>query len=92
MSFSDKGVFGTIGVLIIAFLAIAFFIKLLPIILIMGVAIWGIVKLSKLFESKKNNKFVNNEKSNVSEVSKDDDVFDFEKQDVVDVDYTEIKK
>lgn len=92
MSFSNKGILGTIIVLFIAFLAIFFFIKLLPILVIMGVAIWGIVKISKLLEGKKRHAFSSSGKDNISEVSKDDNVFDFEKQDVVDVEYTEIKK
>lgn len=93
MSFSNKSVFGTIGALIIAILAISLFVKILPVILIAGVTIWGVVKITKWFENKSNGKMGSNKKEKISsEFASSDDEFGYDKENVVDVDYTEVKR
>ncbi|KOF57182.1 MULTISPECIES: hypothetical protein [Clostridium] len=93
MSFSNKTVLGTIGGLIIAFLAITLFIKILPVILVVGLTIWGVFKITKWFESKSNKKMEFSKKDEVtSEFSSEDKGFGYDKDNVVDVDYTEVKK
>lgn len=93
MSFSNKGIFGAVLAIFIAFFAISLFIKILPIIAVMGLAIWGITKITKFFENKNVNKFEKTSKRNIeTEVMKDENDFEYEKRSAVDVDYTEIKK
>lgn len=93
MSFSNKRVFGTIGALIIAILAISLFIKALPVLLIAGVTIWGVFKITKWFENKSNGKMGANKKEKISsEFASADDEFSYDKENVVDVDYTEVKR
>ncbi|MFL0248891.1 hypothetical protein ACJDT4_00530 [Clostridium neuense] len=93
MSFSNKRILGTIGGLVIAFLAISLFIKILPVLLVAGVTIWGVFKITKWFENKSSRKMQTNKKDKISEeFSSIDEEFAYNKDNVVDVDYTEIRK
>jgi|GEM_PF-2372021 len=93
MSFSNKRVFGTIGVLVIAILAISLFIKILPVLLVAGVTIWGVFKITKWFENKSSGKMQTNKKDKIAEeFSSTDEEFAYDKDNVVDVDYTEIRR
>lgn len=87
MSFSNKGIWGTILFVVIIFLAASLFIKLLPFIIVAGLAIWGISKISKVIENKKKDKINNFKEDNFT----DKHNFNSEQDDVIDVDYTEVK-
>lgn len=93
MSFSNKRILGTIGGLIIAILAITLFIKILPILLIAGVAIWGVFKITKWFENRSKGKMESIKKDKISsEFANKKGNFGYDKENVVDVDYTEVKR
>lgn len=93
MSFSNKRALSTIGILIIAILAISLFVKILPVLLVAGVTIWGVFKITKWFENKSSGKMQTNRKDKIAEeFSSADEEFVYDKDNVVDVDYTEIKR
>lgn len=93
MSFSNKRIFSAIGILIIAILAMSLFIKILPVLLVAGVTIWGVFKITKWFENKSSGKMQNNKKDKIAEeFSSTDEEFAYDKDNVVDVDYTEIRR
>ncbi|WP_242874800.1 MULTISPECIES: hypothetical protein [Clostridium] len=87
MSFSNKGIWGTILFAVIIFIVALLFIKLLPFIIVAGLAIWGISKISKVVENKKKDKIDNFKEDNFA----GEHNFDSEQGDVIDVDYTEVK-
>lgn len=87
MSFSNKGIWGTILFAVVIFLVASLFIKLLPFIIVAGLAIWGISKISKVIENKKKDKINNFKEDNFT----DKHNFNSEQDDVIDVDYTEVK-
>ena len=87
MSFSNKGIWGTILFVVIIFLVASLFIKLLPFIIVAGLAIWGISKISKVMENKKKDKINNFKEDNFT----DKHNLNSEHDDVIDVDYTEVK-
>lgn len=93
MSFSNKRTLGTIGALIIAILAMSLFIKALPVLLVAGITIWGVFKITKWFENKSSGKMETNKKDKIAEeFSSTDEGFGYDKDNIVDVDYTEIKR
>lgn len=93
MSFSNKRILGTIGGLVIALLAISLFIKILPVILVAGVTIWGVFKVTKWFENKSSGKMKFMKKDKISsEFTSEDKGFGYDRDNIVDVDYTEVKR
>lgn len=80
--------FLTVLKVIIALILINIFIKVFPMLVVVGIAGWGIVKLIKYIKNSNKN-FINNTKQKVSNTTKDDD-FDLNGKKVVDVEYEDI--
>ncbi|KHD37277.1 hypothetical protein NL50_08110 [Clostridium acetobutylicum] len=84
MSFLNKDIFRNIAILGIVILAALLFIKLIPVIIIGGLAIWGVSKISKMKKVKK--------KDPIDDFSKEDTTFNSDKDTIIDVDYTEVRR
>ncbi|URZ05226.1 hypothetical protein [Clostridium felsineum] len=88
MSFLNKNIFKTIAVLAIIILAAILFIKLVPYIIVAGLAIWLILKFTKKVD--KTNKDKDYKIKNDSFKTQNTG-FSNEKETIIDVDYTEVK-
>ncbi|KZL91228.1 hypothetical protein [Clostridium magnum] len=92
MDFVNKNFSGTFKI-IIAIAAMFVFIKILPLLLIVGLIAWTGFKGVRYFKARAHKKVNKHEKMDVStNIDGNGDPFDFTGKNVVDVEYEEIRK
>ncbi|CAB1248148.1 conserved hypothetical protein [Clostridiaceae bacterium BL-3] len=82
--------FSLVCKVLLALAAVFIFIRIIPLVVITGVAVFAFFKVKKYFKNRKIDKFRH---KNVNNIRKKEDIpFDISREKIVDVDYDEIKK
>ncbi|MDW8802298.1 hypothetical protein P8V03_14175 [Clostridium sp. A1-XYC3] len=89
MDFVNKNFSGAFKI-VFGILAIFVLIRIIPLLVVAGIAIWGGAKGIKYFKSWKNRK-INKKEKTVDYVNVEKEFFDLSDKKIVDVDYEELK-
>lgn len=92
MDFVNRNLSGAFKI-ILTIMAVLIFIRILPVLLVVGVVAWGGFKGVKYLKTRGNKKANKYEKMDVNaNIHDEKDSFDFTGKNVVDVEYEEIRK
>ena len=92
MDFVNRNLSGAFKI-ILTIMAVLIFIRILPVLVVVGVVAWAGVKGVKYFKTRGNKKANKYENMDVnSNIHDEKDSFDFTGKNVVDVEYEEIRK